>query len=299
MSGRPAGLITVFAAVVALVVVTALTRPGLAGDAVAVPPPGPPATGDCVTDSFGDSTAASGFSPHLVYRQIPIERCTGARYAEVAAVIAVPAAAPEVSPPDDPYDPTSGVVGDDPNLDSCAASVSRYTELPPYGSVQTGGWTESVGDVSPVLLRPSARQEAAGQHWLACVVSPDEGPASFEYSLKDVYSSAFPAADSIGTCFSGGASRSAVTVWCGDIHGGELFGYRNDLDPADGLERSCRELVIRDTGLTDPTAGGALSVQVVTDEQALTTYCQLIVVNPSSTLMHSLRHLGNRPVPLR
>ena len=107
-----------------------------------------------------------------MYPAQQIRTCTGARYDEITAVVAAPK--PTVVKGDNannfhPYDP---------NEDSCVPTTIQYlgmTTQPLHRFWQT------YLQINVALSRPSPRQEAAGQHWAACLVSlqpPDPAPAT-------------------------------------------------------------------------------------------------------------------------
>jgi len=172
-----AGLVVIGVAVVLLAVVAVL-RPHLvpgAGQAAAVL--GPPAVGDCVLDPLpsrppsGIVTAASGGTVPM-YPAQQIRTCTGARYGEITAVVAAP------KPTVVKGDSANNFHLYDPNEDSCVPTTIQYlgmTTQPLHRFWQT------YLQINVALSRPSPRQEAAGQHWAACLVSlqpPDPAPAT-------------------------------------------------------------------------------------------------------------------------
>jgi hypothetical protein len=150
----------------------------------------------------------------------------------------------EIAPATASPDPPAGVPDADPVAD-------------PGGS--PGGW-QPVSTGSVGLLGPSIWQYLAGQTWIACVLYPPAAP----YSGTVRGGSAGPAADAFGSCRGRAEGAQQQGVSCGEAHSAETFGTASSAgaDP-DVLAESCRGLVTTATGLTDPTAGGALVVDVV------------------------------------
>lgn len=93
--------------------------------------------------------------------------CAGVRYGEVAAVIADPSKATVTVGADGTI---TAVI--DTNSEICTLAALRYVGWAIGGPRLEG--TLSFWNVAPAVdsvpSRPSVRQAAAGQHWLACIV---------------------------------------------------------------------------------------------------------------------------------
>jgi len=305
-----------------LMAVIANVRPHIvAGAAQAAPVPGPPAVGDCVLDPVPVSAWVWSSSPlestnitattsaaDMSYPRQQMQPCSGPRYGEVVAVIANPHA-PVVA-----GDAANSYIGD-PNMDSCHSSALQYLGL----ATPPAHWEPFVQSTS-AMSRPSIRQEAAGQHWVACVVglrpsAGTPGPAAgrlYASSIRDAFHTGHER-NQLGSC-------SPAIDWelpagfssCGLRHSLELFAFGSTGEhpmTRSALELSCQLLVRELTGIPDPTAGGALSIQVhaqILNATDIPTsqipgnsglQCGVITTG-SRKLTGSLLALGRQPIPL-
>ena len=304
--------VVVIAVVVVLVAVVAGVRPHLvAGSGQAAPVPGPPTVGDCVLDP------PPGLQPHIAtvlagtvptYPAQQIEPCNGARYGEVAAVIANPRPTVVRGGADHQY-------VDDQNMESCSLTANRYLGVttPLYTF-----WRALLLSIS-TLSRPSTRQQASGQHWAACIVSPptanpDEPPTAdqrYRSSIRDALHT--------------GRERNQLAVcmttldWhadsaagdCGRPHVLEVLAVGDSGErpvSRSRLELTCRQVIGQLTGIPDPMAGGALSVQIEVEDNSSTAITTAQVpahsnlgcgVGTAGTrrLRGSLIALGRQPIP--
>ncbi len=294
--------------IIVLVVVSAVLAPGLlgrqvSGVATAVPVPASPRVGDCLT------TAADQSPPPTVEIIAP---CAAGRFGEVVTVTADPGAGAPAGRPDD------AVVSDDRYRQSCSDQVLRYLGLT-VGSDHQGFLPPYWLPLAPLdmsIHRPSARQLAAGQHWLACAfyVHDHTGrSASYRNSARDAYGLGIPPA-ALAYCLSTGDLTSAQSVPCSQPHGAEAFGGTGTARPgltARSLDDSCAALTSRLTRMPDPTAGGKLAVTAAAvhspsgtsqpglgapDDSTGFAAC-MISAPPGRQLVGTLMALGDRPVP--
>lgn len=303
--------------VAVLVAVLANVRPQLrAGSPQAVPVPGPPAIGDCVMDPFPgesvlpvpDPATAGGTVP--IYPAQTIQPCAGARYGEVVAVFPHPL--PYVVKGDD----STGRYVQDPNVDKCSPLLSAYLGM--VEETISGFWAPDLS-INGGLSRPSIRQMTAGQRWAACVISVQPPDASADPLTWPRYGA------SLRNALETGAERNllgrcpALVDWtaqpatgsCASPHVLELLAYagsgNRSMDRAQ-VDLSCRQFANQLTGIPDPTAAGALDVQVHVEDgdNAVITGPQIppasfvqcgVVVLDGRKLAGSLLGLGRAPLP--
>ncbi|MEP6980028.1 MAG: hypothetical protein ABJA16_04615 [Nakamurella sp.] len=302
---RGTGLVVLVAAV-ALAVIPSWRPRAVDGTASAVPVAGPPAIGDCVSDpveiypGYGNTTGAT-----YVYPQLGMAPCTGPRFAEVVTVIPTPAE-PQVTVEG------SSLTIVDANQNRCEAASPGYVGTTAVIDVAGRRWSPVVS-VQPSLSRPSPRQEAAGQHWLACLSSApgarylEQAPAPYDGTLRDAIATgavrdridACPVGTSLDTGFSPGG--------CTRAHTSQLLAVAADLTADTSREQliqGCASTAATLTGLPDPTAQGELRIvaQVGPSPAAdpvpagSTVLCGVATAG-ERTLSGGLIGLGDRPLP--
>ena len=306
---RRGGLIVLLAALL-LLTVPAL-RPGpVDGRAAPEPVAGPPAVGDCVTEpvqrypGYGSGTGGS-----YVYPQLAVAPCAGTRFAEVVSVLTDPGR-PEI------VVRGSSVNVSDPNQDACRTAVRDHlgtrVTVDPSGAV----WS-TVTTVEVSVTRPSPRQEAAGQRWLACLAAargvtyPEQDPAPYDGTLRDAIATG-AARDRIGACTTDDDLGTAndPTAGCSRPHTLQLLASTRDLPagtPVATAGSGCRWTAERLTGLPDVTAGGALTVVVAVTDDGLSVEADVVPADAlvfcgirttgGRTLDGGLVGLGDRPIP--
>lgn len=272
---RVVGLVLI-ALVLSTVAFSSQLRPQVvAGVAVAVPVSGPPAVGACVPESGSttwnpEGTAVQQPGTHAyLYPQLGVGACAGVRYGEVAAVIADPSKATV----------TVGVDGTitavtDSNSDLCTLAALKYVGWATGGRGPEGTLTfwHMAPAVDSVPSRPSVRQEAAGQNWLACIVflrqdtfgGVGQVPPSYDSSLRNALMTGYDR-DQLGNCVADADFNATVSTVCRDPHRAETFGFGTTGPAASSravLIRSCTELITQLTRLPDITAAGALAVEL-------------------------------------
>ena len=295
----------------AVVVVGAVASPGvigrqLPGTATAVPVADPPRVGDCLTTPPDVPPAP------LAVRIAP---CAAGRFGEVVAVMDDPrlrAATSRRQHDDD------AAVSDDRDRQACGDQVLRYLGLT-VGSDHQGfvdSYWQPLAPLDMSIDRPSARQTAAGQHWVSCsfyVHDQDGKAASYRNPARDAYGHGIPP-PALAYCLSTGDLMTAESVPCSRPHTAEAFGGTMTARPGltvASMEASCRVLVARATRMPDITAAGALQVEVTavhgptgTSEPGLgsahdvTGYAGCVISSPDNRqLSGPLLALGGRPVP--
>lgn len=292
----------IVAALLLVGVAVAAARPGAtSGTAMAAPPAGPPAAGDCLLEDpwvLDESDLDRGPLPSL-----RVAACDGARYGEVVSVGAG-------------TDLTD--MWEDGTWDQCWGAIASYLGLPSA----TGSNPERypVSNASPTLIGPDPRQRAAGQDWSACVVglppvgATDAAP-TLDHSLRGSWQR-----DDVGALFAVCLvdDDTQEPVSCGRPHGFEQVSYWDgdpDRPAADDLA-DCRLDAVDALGSTDALDTGALQVVVVQsafdDSGELITGpaatavaggfyvdCLLAPAQAERQLTGPLRGLGDGPVPLR
>lgn len=311
---RRTGVVVIGVVVVLMVVVTGLRPHLLGGAAQAAPVPGPPAVGDCVLDPLPGSpqntavTAASGGAVP-VYPQQLIRPCTAARYGEIVFVIAAPK--PAVVEGE-----ASGRFLADPNMDSCFQAAMRYLGIPTQPMV--GTW-QTFLQITVALSRPSPRQQADGQRWAACIVGLQAPGGSPNSADDQQYGSSIRDALHTGRERNQLAECGPTLDWnadlvagnCGHPHSVEILAFADSGDHRVNrtqFELTCQQLVRRLTAMPDPTAGGALSIQIhvqdmnntastTTEIPAHSTLLCGVVASGTRKLGGSLVALGRQPIP--
>ncbi len=308
---RWAGLIVlILVALVAVVLPGTMSRsiPGVAGRG---PVPRMPTVGDCLLRPVGPpDSAADG---ELIYPPVSTGPCSGPRFGEVVAVVA----SPKVQPPI--VSPIDGSVAD-PSATACDDDVAGFlgtaaAVAPAQRSAVT--WVVLPASVRSLRVEPSDLQKSVGQRWIACVgyLDPESvGQASADdylRSAKGTFQLGSPPA-AFATCVTSLVAGAMNHGDCFQPHGAESFGLAFGPTDASGLllRTTCRALVTRYTGLTDPTAGGRLAVLVVANQNNKTvgdgvvdisTNGATCLVRPTAgrQLSGPLMGLGDKPVPLR
>jgi hypothetical protein len=319
MHRRRVGLVVIGSAVL-LVAVLAGLRPHLVpGAAQALPVPGPPAVGDCVLDpilklNLGAvaPVAADAGGTVPVYPAQQIQPCTGARYGEITAVIAAPK--PTVVKGDNSDDRQV----EDPNAARCLPTVTQYVGVmtPPIQRF----WRPFL-QILYALSRPSARQEAAGQRWAACIATlqPSDSAAFTRAQAAPLYGSSIRDAvhtgrhmDQLSNCIATADWNGFFTVdGCSQPHGLELMALGESGGfpvPRAQIEATCQEVARQLTAMPDPTAAGALWIQInVTDDKGTAITTEQVPTHSGLTcavtttgnrkLRGSLFALGRHPIP--
>jgi hypothetical protein len=226
-----------------------------------------------------------------------------------------------------PAEPVMGVGSDgtfanDPAVDTCAPSASRYIGLAMTGSQRAplpGGWYPSQ-TVEAAAAIPSQRQAASGQHWLACIAYLGASPVNslavadqerYDGSLRDALSTGHQR-NRIGTCATGAdlTGGEEGLVGCAHAHRSELFaagGSGTDIVKRADLQQSCDQVAHRLTGIPDLlTAGFTVEVQAIASSGVPITAASIpagvnvscgVTARNGRQLNGSLLALGRQPIP--
>ena len=308
---------------VAVAVISGVRPRTLTGTPSAPPVPGPPTPGQCVLEpidpSWNDPSVADraggGADTISTYPRLRLGACEGNRYGEVTTVT-VTAAEPVMGVGSD------GTFANDPAVDACAPSASRYIGLAVTGSQRApmpGGWYPSQ-TVEAAATIPSVRQAASGQHWLACIAYLGASPVNslaigdqerYDGSLRDAMSTG-QQRNRIGTCATDVDLTGGVLglVGCRPAHRSELFaagGSGTQSLKRSDLQGSCEQVARRLTGIRDLDAVGfTVEVQAIASTgvpikaeaipAGVNVSCGVTARN-GRKLDGSLLALGGRPIP--
>lgn len=313
----------------------AVVAPNVAGKTVAgtpqaTPVPGRPAVGDCVSGLINPSWNQPAVPPvkpgvtvtSYAYPKLPIGPCGDSRTGEVVSVIGNPVK-PVVTTTTDGTG--TSVQIDDSNQDACAPAAFRYTGVAMDGqqpALILGTWYPASLATGAALSAPSVRQQAAGQHWLACIVylSPPGGTAAelaaqerYELSLRQALANGHER-NRLGMCFPDtdfNPSTDLPAGGCGAAHRSEAFGDGDTgAKPVarSALESSCRQLIRQVTGIADVGSDGLTVEMQAVDEQGLRILtavipahsslgCGVSVTAATRRLTGSLLAWSGRPLP--
>jgi hypothetical protein len=112
--------------------------------------------------------------------------------------------------------------------------------------------------ISAGMLGPDLNQYLAGQRWVACAVRPRYVP--YEGSIRGSAADGRGAA-AFAACQMASGIPSSPFVDCSSPHRTEIFGSAQVGDRTTDLDASCLALVETITGMRDPTAGAALTIE--------------------------------------
>ena len=308
---RLVGVALVALTVLAVTAIGVATRP-VAGTPTAASIPPAPLVGDCVLTrptgiGWDDQPGAGPDDPPAAAETGP---CDGPRYGEIAAVDAAQTSIDEQ-------------LGQWPE---CDQQVTAYLGIPLTDGPAEKYWHTSVMALATGFLWPSRVQAAAGQRWAACVAaisdpfaSTIQRPGRVDFTLRGGWSNP-PVRDLIGVC----RQDPLEYLSCAQPHRSEVFADADLSAPEltqDQLDQGCRDLVGTQTGMSDITAAGALTVEVTigafreqtTDVEPipdlsaarnlvppadyLYAQCLVSATDPAGRLTGSLRGLGSAPVP--
>jgi len=307
------GLVVIGVAVVLVAVVAGLRPHLVAGAPQATPVPGPPTVGDCVLDPLlgpqpGTTVTATSGGTVPVYPAQQIRPCSRIRYGEIVSVIATPARTVV-------KDDGAGRYLDDPNLDSCYPVALQYVGIPTQPILR---FWQLFLQTTTAMSGPSPRQEAAGQHWAACIVTLRPADASPDPSAVQRYGSSVRGAlqtgrqrNQLGNCVPAVDWIDSGAGVCGRPHALEVLAIGDSGEhpvTRSQVELTCQQLVRQLTAIPDPTAGGALSIQLRVQDGSSTaiTTAQIpshsylgcgVTTTGTRKLGGSLIALGRQPIP--
>ncbi len=313
MDRRAAGLLVVVVGLLAAVVVPAVGGRGIPGVAQPVPVPGPPAIGACVGLPFDTTFDRFGAdSTDDRYPELGLGECDQAHVGEVVSVIAQPLPTKVTGTPD------GGSDVEDRNSTACYLATGSFLgTLDPAGKAGPAlfgywGWVASPGSVP---LMPTARQQAAGAKWLACVTYLVDQPliggeslVHYQGTLRDALSTGV-GRDYLGYCPTEADWNRASSFSCARPHHGEVFGYTSVSQEVarTTLTASCAKLVERVTKNPDLVRDNqfVVSIQANLTGQAITgatipsgsTVQCGVLANDGRMVQGSLIAIGTDPIP--
>lgn len=243
------------AAVVAAVLLSALVLPGIAGTrltgaAQRAPIPGPPSVGFCLSATPAGNGGPFD-SPKMRVLTGPVGPCDDANFGEVVSVQDVETFRGSSTDRMAVLDPAA-----------CELPAAQYLgwagPAPGAAPAEAAGWLP-VALQNLVLFGPGDAQYSVGQRWISCVLLP--GLTPYPGSVRGTEPG--PAVDAFGTCRAGANNTASPHVPCSEPHVSEVVGVGSvESDQVPELVKACRELFSREARLSDPTAGGALSIWV-------------------------------------
>ncbi len=314
MDRRWTGLLIVVVVVLGAAALPAVVGKRIAGVATSAPVPGPPRVGDCLTlpeDGGADPYAGSGYAARSV------QPCAGVRFGEVVATIRdrrpTAPAAPTIAPPTD-----GSALNTDPNQSACVDAVWRYLGVPlaaDHSPVLATYWAP-LGFLGVAPSGPTARQRAAGQKWVACLLFVnDEHGSSVWYpgTARNSFATG-TAPGAFAVCLGSADISTEQPTSCDRPHRVEVFGTTSTARPGltgELLDRSCRTLVAAMTRASDATAGGRLEVRAVAVHEGvaglaaglgsaddISGVAACLVIAPAPRLLGAaLLGLGDKPIP--
>ncbi len=276
----------------------------IGGKPVPGPVPDPPRVGDCLLEPG----APNPFADSADFASLRTGPCDGARFGEVAAVLTDGLRAAARRPG----------TGDGTPVARCAGASDDYLGV----AAGTGDpdWHPEFW-IGTQVIEPTLRQQAAGQTWLACLVTapPGPGPGTYRVSLRGaVRDNSYPS--EFATCVPSMPNDPGRRTYqrCDLPHRAEVLGSTvvplSVVDTA-RVRDSCHTLAATLIGRSDPTAGGRLVLDIaiahtadmiwIADGDATLTDAQpaveaLCVAEPAGTgrLTGPLLGLGNTQLPL-
>ena len=238
-------MLTLTAAVLAILVMSSLLAPPIGGDATRSAVPAPPAVGSC-----GD----------LLGGELVVLDCAQTHTVEVSYTwtASVPAAGPQ---------PTFAV---------CSDKVRDYVGSPPSQDTeahQPGRWSLPLR-YRPVLAAGPNGDNLQDWSWQACLVAP-MGPTSGYRGQVRATPATGPVSPTLRICYEDPGTALAI-VACTSPHFGEVVATQLLPAPRPASEAdspsadaqfltSCASVARSVTGAVDPTYGGRLQVTVLSD----------------------------------
>lgn len=253
MERRPLGLGVVLVVLLAALAMPLFLGRRIAGSPVALAIPAEPHVGDCLLD-LAPVPPSSGD----VDRPPAVVSCASQHRGEVVTMTPTTVAHSAMN---------GGRAVQVPNVAACAETAYLYMGLHPLdGSGRRSG---SLGPWWPgfsaefAMVRPSPVQVRLGQSWTACVLTSPHGLISG--AAAQLYAGS-PRPSPIALCSASSEIALYVSTPCEQAHAAEILGWRvtdQSSNTQASFGQSCTELAQRMTGMSDPTADGALGLAVV------------------------------------
>jgi hypothetical protein len=306
MDRRQWGVVMLVTVLLLALLVPVIGGRRMPGVAARVPIPGPPQVGDCLTTEVGSGRSALAYAQTTVFAP-SLGPCGEHNYGEVVFLASDSSSFP------------ASVVNrmSNPEPLACESSAAGYlgwpTDSPQPADPAPGSVDRMLGNWRPAataavaLIGPDLAQYLVGQDWIACVVLPQVAP----YAGSGRGGLAGGSADAFGVCVVDGGMPVQQAVPCSDAHRSEIFATIAAQDQTRAVDlESCFRLVQRLTDMADPTAGGALQIEVATDRSvvAMTHTVQapavaaragrcVVTALGERRLGASLVGIGDRPLP--
>lgn len=271
MERRSAGGLVLAVALLSVVVLAVVNSHGrIAGDAHPAPIAAPPQIGECLLGPAPDQ-GGWGFGGPL-YPALPVASCSGLRWGEVVSVIP---RALTASTSTQTTDASGEKVTENSLQTRCGRDAITYLGGGPSGRALFPGWSWAMGTLAAV--GPTAQQKAAGQSWVACVLTAPTGTsAKYPQTLKNILL-AGKLPSSFATCTEAvellDPQGPGGQLPCTSRHQVQIFGSAvlNARSAQSQLDQGCAALVRWLTRMPDPSAGGQLTVRAVATHLDLST----------------------------
>lgn len=319
------GVVVVLLTLIVAVVVPNVDGRAVAGQGQAVPVDSPPQVGDCLLDQVPGHEVAYDRNGQPRYVTGLIAPCTGNRFGEVAGILPdglTNELTSPLSPGPDASGPQKSLV--DSNMDQCSISFARYLSLPLDATtmqlpLQFTYWTPMV-TAGFSFYTPTARQQAAGQSWVACVAHPSVFDSGVQPSYNRSVRDDGPVPGPFAAC---ATTYSQPDGWipapCDGPHRVEILGLTVSIGPdyldsatQQDLDTTCQSLAAQRTGISD--LPGVMNLQVsapashTTDSTGIAqeglgntdshrNAACIITATGSTELTGSLVGLDDRPIP--
>lgn len=310
MSRRLLGTVVIVAALLAALVTSGLRGTEVAGDPAVAFVPGPPTIGACLTEPATGVGVETSQADQPVFNNYAIGSCSGNHHGEVVAVTAHAMVAPRAPTIFQPYEQW------------CGKAVETWLGSRNTVESFSADWTlasQAISRVAYLFAGPNRLQTAAGQQWVACIAVPQaaringlQSGTTYPYagSIRGGLDQ-LPAPPGLAMCeLQQSGFENAPSADCTKDHRAEVIGFESLENPTGTPQAStadhssCVAFAARATGMSDPTAGGRLSVDIEVDDVAqpgalAAAWCLITPSAATDRLFGVLLGLGDQPVPLR
>ncbi len=252
---RPAGIITLILALVAVAVLPLIDGRRVGGTPVALTFPPPPQPGDCAVPPFPEIVGNGGQPVEIPITDLHFGSCAGLIVGEI-----VSSRGGRASSKAQPVR-TELCLGSAPGFAGLKVSTQSAT-LPGVPTGDPVEWMPTVG-ANTYRVVPGDVERAAGHDWVACLSTPT-GNRPYLGTLRAAYTTGrLPV--QFGLCWAGiDLDAMPALVSCTEPHAAELLatGWIPDRSvvPLPDIEASCMDLAGRMMRTDDPTRRGALTV---------------------------------------
>jgi len=295
MRERALGVALLITALLAALVFSGLNGRAVRGHPVEEHARAVPAVGNCLLTRYQRTGVSVGDGPQRP-PAAELGPCSGPRYGDVIQVN---------------RSQTPGSI-------YCGLAARGYLGAPrdDMNDPMTGGWSLLAGPGSTVMVGPDSRQLVAGQAWAACVLLPLNRVGTRTERFDGPQGGAWRRGSAGTTPFGICSDRiPGRLIPCADPHLYERIAVR--VQVRKNAQAGCVQKVRRETGMSDPTAHGELTIQLsayrfdsASDEPApigraeadqnpdtSTVECVIRPTNDARRLRGSLLAVGDGPVP--